>query len=126
VTSVRGLASQFAHRVPWLVVQWARYGSLDHGAARAGGFRAPRHRHSDAGQATTRGPASWVSRQVAGSLSDLTALAYRLRLPPAALCGEPATGWGYDGLDPNEQRDPHTGLAWSADMTHYRPVCPAH
>jgi hypothetical protein len=43
-----------------------------------------------------------------------------------AVCGEPATGWGYDGLDPNEQRDPHTGRAWSADMTHYRPVCTAH
>jgi len=30
------------------------------------------------------------------------------------------------GLDPNEQRDPHTGRAWSADMTHYRPACTAH
>jgi type IV secretory pathway TrbD component len=31
-----------------------------------------------------------------------------------------------DGLDPNEQRDPRTGRAWSADMTHYRPACTAH
>jgi hypothetical protein len=43
-----------------------------------------------------------------------------------AVCGEPAVGWSYDGLDPNEQRDPHTGRAWSADMTHYRPACTAH
>ena len=42
------------------------------------------------------------------------------------MCGGPAVGWGYDGLDPDEQRDPHTGRAWSADMTHYRPVCTAH
>jgi hypothetical protein len=47
-------------------------------------------------------------------------------LAPCAVCGEPSTGWGYDGLDPNEQRDPHTGRAWSADMAHYRPVCTAH
>jgi hypothetical protein len=33
---------------------------------------------------------------------------------------------GYDGLDPNEQVDSHTGRAWSVDMTHYRPVCAAH
>jgi len=45
---------------------------------------------------------------------------------PCALCGEPATGWGYDGLDPNEQHDPRTGRAWSADIAHYRPVCAAH
>jgi len=45
---------------------------------------------------------------------------------PCSLCGEPSTGWSYDGLDPNEQHDPHTGKAWSSDMTHYRPVCAAH
>ena len=45
---------------------------------------------------------------------------------PCALCGEPATDWSYDGLDPNEQRDPHTGRAWSADAAHYRPLCAAH
>ena len=48
------------------------------------------------------------------------------KITPCALCGEPATGWSYDGLDPNEQRDPHTGKAWSPDLTHYRPVCAAH
>jgi hypothetical protein len=48
------------------------------------------------------------------------------KITPCALCGDPATGWTYDGLDPNEQRDPHTGKAWSADMTHYRPVCATH
>jgi hypothetical protein len=48
------------------------------------------------------------------------------KVTACAVCGGPATGWGYDGLDPNEQRDPHTGRAWSADMTHYRPVCTAH
>ena len=47
-------------------------------------------------------------------------------ITPCALCGEPSIGWSYDGLDPNEQRDPHTGEAWSPDMTHYRPVCAAH
>jgi len=47
-------------------------------------------------------------------------------ITPCAVCGDPATGWSYDGLDPNEQRDPRTGRAWSADMTHYRPACAAH
>jgi hypothetical protein len=45
---------------------------------------------------------------------------------PCALCGQPATDWSYDGLDPHEHRDPHTGKAWSPDITHYRPVCTAH
>jgi hypothetical protein len=45
---------------------------------------------------------------------------------PCAVCGEPATDWSYDGLDPNEQRDPRTGRVWSPDMAHYRPVCTAH
>ena len=48
------------------------------------------------------------------------------KIPPCALCGEPATDWSYDGLDPNEKRDSRTGKAWSADMAHYRPVCAAH
>lgn len=43
-----------------------------------------------------------------------------------ALCGEPATHVGYDGLDPNERRDPHTGRSWSPDMAHYQPLCGAH
>lgn len=45
---------------------------------------------------------------------------------PCAVCGEPASDWGYDGLDPNEHRDPHTGQVWSADAGHYRPVCATH
>jgi hypothetical protein len=45
---------------------------------------------------------------------------------PCVLCGEPATDWSYDGLDPNEQHDPRTGGAWSSDLAHYRPVCAAH
>ncbi len=48
------------------------------------------------------------------------------KIAPCAVCGEPAIGLSYDGLDPNEQHDPRTGRAWSADMTHYRPVCAAH
>lgn len=48
------------------------------------------------------------------------------KITPCAVCGEPSTGWGYDGLDPNEQRDPRTGRAWPDDMTHYRPVCATH
>jgi hypothetical protein len=48
------------------------------------------------------------------------------KVTSCAVCGEPATNWSYDGLDPNEQRDPRTGRAWSADMAHYRPVCAAH
>ena len=43
-----------------------------------------------------------------------------------AVCSEPATYRGYDGLDPNEKHDPHTGRAWSDDVTHYRPLCAAH
>jgi hypothetical protein len=45
---------------------------------------------------------------------------------PCAVCGEPAIYTGYDGLDPNEKHDPHTGRAWSEDITHYRPLCAAH
>ena len=45
---------------------------------------------------------------------------------PCAVCGDPATRWSYDGLDPDEQRDPHTGRSWSTDMAHYQPLCPAH
>jgi hypothetical protein len=48
------------------------------------------------------------------------------KITPCALCGEPATHRSYDGLDPNEQHDPHSGIAWSADMTHYPPLCAAH
>lgn len=48
------------------------------------------------------------------------------KITPCAVCGEPATGYGYDGLDPNEQRDSRSGRAWSDNMAHYRPVCAAH
>ena len=48
------------------------------------------------------------------------------KITPCAVCGEPATDWSYDGLDPNEQHDPHTGRVWSADSARYRPVCAAH
>ncbi len=47
-------------------------------------------------------------------------------ITPCSVCGEPATHRSYDGLDPNEQRDPHTGRAYSTDMAHYQPVCAAH
>ncbi|MBO0777006.1 MAG: hypothetical protein J2P34_11905 [Actinobacteria bacterium] len=47
-------------------------------------------------------------------------------ITPCAVCGEPATHRSYDGLDPNEQRDPHTGRSWSADLAHYLPLCAAH
>jgi hypothetical protein len=52
--------------------------------------------------------------------------ARRAKITPCAMCGEPATDWTYDGLDPNEKRDPHSGHAWSANAAHYRPVCAAH
>lgn len=43
-----------------------------------------------------------------------------------AMCSQPATHRGYDGLDPGEQRDPHTGRAYSIDMAHYQPLCADH
>jgi hypothetical protein len=45
---------------------------------------------------------------------------------PCVVCGEPATHRSYDGLDPNERRDPHTGRPYSVDMAHYQPLCAAH
>jgi hypothetical protein len=51
---------------------------------------------------------------------------YRALITPCVVCGEPASHRSYDGLDPNEQRDPHTGRAYSTDMAHYQPLCPAH
>jgi hypothetical protein len=45
---------------------------------------------------------------------------------PCAVCGEPATHRGYDGLDPEERRDPHTGRSYSVDMAHYQPLCAVH
>ena len=49
-----------------------------------------------------------------------------VKVTPCAVCGEPASRLDYDGLDPDEQRDPHTGRRWSTDSAHYRPLCPAH
>jgi hypothetical protein len=43
-----------------------------------------------------------------------------------AVCSEPATHLGYDGLDPDERHDPYTGRSYSTDMTHYQPVCATH
>ena len=48
------------------------------------------------------------------------------KITPCTVCGAPSTHRGYDGLDPNEQRDPYTGRSWSADMAHYTPRCAAH
>lgn len=48
------------------------------------------------------------------------------KITPCAVCGEPSTHWGYDGLDPNEQLNRHTGLPYSMDKAHYQPVCAAH
>jgi hypothetical protein len=45
---------------------------------------------------------------------------------PCVICGEPATHREYDGLDPDEQHNPHTGRPWSDDLTHYQPLCAAH
>ena len=47
-------------------------------------------------------------------------------ITPCVVCGEPATHRSYDGLDPNEQRDPHTGRSYSTDMARYQPLCAAH
>jgi hypothetical protein len=47
-------------------------------------------------------------------------------ITPCTVCGEPATQRRYDGLDPNERRDPHTGRSYSTDMSHYQPICAAH
>ena len=47
-------------------------------------------------------------------------------ITPCAVCGEPATHRNYDGLDPNERRDPYTGRSCSTTMTHYQPLCPVH
>ncbi|HWG01464.1 MAG TPA: hypothetical protein VG164_06400 [Trebonia sp.] len=50
----------------------------------------------------------------------------KAKITPCFVCGEPSTGWSYDGLDPGEQVNPLTGRTWSPDMAHYRPVCADH
>ena len=49
-----------------------------------------------------------------------------IKIKPCAVCSEPATHLGYDGLDPDERHDPHTGRSYSIDMTHYQPLCATH
>jgi hypothetical protein len=61
----------------------------------------------------------WPDRPVAAVGKTMT-------IRPCAVCREPATHLGYDGLDPGERRDPHTGRAYSIDMAHYQPLCAAH
>jgi hypothetical protein len=43
-----------------------------------------------------------------------------------AMCSEPATHLSYDGLDPDERHDPHTGRSYSTDMARYQPLCATH
>jgi len=50
----------------------------------------------------------------------------RALITPCTVCGQPATHRSYDGLDPNEQRDPHTGRTYSIDLAYYQPLCAAH
>jgi hypothetical protein len=48
------------------------------------------------------------------------------KIRPCAVCSEPATYLGYDGLDPDEQRHPDTGRPYSTNAAHYQPLCAAH
>jgi len=52
--------------------------------------------------------------------------AERATIRPCAVCSEPATHLGYDGLDPDERRDPYTGRSYSTDLAHYQPLCASH
>jgi hypothetical protein len=61
----------------------------------------------------------WPDRPVAAAGKSMN-------IKPCAVCSEPAIHLGYDGLDPSEGRDPHTGRAYSIDMAHYQPLCAAH
>jgi hypothetical protein len=56
----------------------------------------------------------------------VTATGRSMKIKPCAVCSEPATHLGYDGLDPSERRDPHTGRVYSIDMAHYQRLCAAH
>jgi hypothetical protein len=44
----------------------------------------------------------WI--RVRRSEADGTATRESGKVTACAVCGEPAAGWGYDGLDPNEQQ----------------------
>lgn len=57
---------------------------------------------------------------------DAVSTGHGAKVTPCAVCGAPATHRSYDGLDPNEQRDPHTGRSYSLDNSHYQPLCAAH
>jgi hypothetical protein len=48
------------------------------------------------------------------------------RITPCAVCGEPAAHQRYNGRDPNERSDPHTGRIYSTDMAYYQPLCATH
>lgn len=48
------------------------------------------------------------------------------KITPCAVCGAPATHRSYDGLDPNEKRDPRSGRVWSDSIAHYPPLCAVH
>ena len=62
-----------------------------------------------------------LRREDADRATDETAM-----IRPCAVCSAPATHLGYDGLDPDERRDPHTGRPYSTDMARYQPLCAAH
>jgi hypothetical protein len=62
-----------------------------------------------------------IRRSEVDGTSGQTAL-----ITPCALCGEPASARRYDGLDPDERRDPHTGRSYSTNLAYYRPLCAAH
>ncbi|MGH3411211.1 MAG: hypothetical protein ACRDRJ_53230 [Streptosporangiaceae bacterium] len=42
------------------------------------------------------------------------------------MCSAPATRLGYDGLDPDERRDPYIGRPYSTELARYQPLCAAH
>jgi hypothetical protein len=52
--------------------------------------------------------------------------AERAKIKQCAVCRQPATHLGYDGLDPNERRDPYTCRSYSTDLTRYQPLCASH
>ena len=85
---------------------------------------------SDMGMLAARADPGWQDRAEAWfarrSEADGPTTCESVNIMPCAVCGEPATGYGYDGLDPNERRDTHTGRPYSTDMAHYQPRCAAH
>lgn len=46
---------------------------------------------------------------------------------PCLHCAAPAREWAYDHLDPSVLRCPRKGSEYSADVSHYWPLChPCH